>query len=360
MIRMRFSCLFGALACGVLVFATGCGVRELGGLFGSGDPEGTGDSGQVGSPTERDCDAPFEPFSERDSWTILSDSDSPEGRTGVMITGFGGEIDSIMIGPATFLGPGEQPSCFLAASDVSVRFDENEVTIVGTATDDASDGTCGIELRGTISRCGTPVFLGPGLDVFDMEVEGHTTLAGERTALGVLQLMRIRVPEPTPCEDVPTSLAGMGWSLTSTDPLASFGPPPDADVFIDISGTDETVQYAGIYERGDFDERVDPEPLLDCFGESPEGTVFLDGDTLTVAMQLENEFDEAAEACSLAFTGTVADCSISEFFGDMGGDLGQRVMRIEGEGAYSGAGREGSITTLYLFVTEASAMQYPE
>ena len=84
MIRMRFSCLLRVLASGVLVFATGCGALELGGLFGSGDRRGAGDSGQAGSPTDRECDAHFEPFGERHSWTILSDSDAPEGPTGVM------------------------------------------------------------------------------------------------------------------------------------------------------------------------------------------------------------------------------------------------------------------------------------
>lgn len=401
------------------------------------------------------CDVAFTPLGEQDFWLLASDL-TTGGDAAIAAFGVGDFVEIVNVADAAFDGEG----CFGFGEELTFEFSGNAITVggelsggdffgfpgigfedvfgdfdidieddpdglpgfdgglpdgsdfggddgapEGSGTDasepDIGDG-CAVAFTATIASCGNVIAPFPGLsiEVYIVEVDGTASVGGIETDLGPMDLIVVRVPDPTPCAEPPL-LQGMAWSLNTTNPLLFFPGPDDvSDVFVSVSGFDESIEFASLYESsGDFfvdgpfpgdDDFIDPfedgepppvpaedEPVgdeppvdepfedepffeldssVDCFGDYPEGSIQFDGETLTIDVVLEGfaPYDPSDEngfetiPCSLAFEGTVVECV--EAGDSLFGPEGMRVATIEGTGTYASGDVTGTFTTFYLSV----------
>ena len=427
-------------------------------VAGEGSAEGAAgaevEGAEVGSDTAdaavfgTSCDVAFTPLGEQDFWLLTSDLTNG-GDVAVAAFGVGDFVEIVNVADAAFDGEG----CFGFGEELTFEFSGNTIIASGElsggdffpfpgigfeevfpdidigngsgdlpdfdgelpegfdfgddngapngsgtdASEPGIDDGCAVAFTATIASCGNVIAPFPGLsiEVYIVEVDGTASVNGVETALGPMDLIVVRVPEPTPCAEPPL-LQGMAWSLNTTNPLLFFPGPDDvSNVFVSVSGFDESIEFATLYESsGDFfgdgpfpgnddifdlfedgepppvpaeDEPVEDEPFedepffevdssVDCFGDYPEGSIEFDGETLTIDVVLEGFAPYHPEAengfetipCSLAFEGTVVECV--EAGDSLFGPEGMRVVTIEGTGTYTSGDVTGTFATLYLSV----------
>jgi len=309
------------------------------------------------------CELSSVPFVEEEFWTIISDPLAADQAVFLTISGVGNSVEGIQIITDPFTGDG----CTGTDPDATFSFDgqhlsleamfSREPTFAGPfdptigpipADPQASDveEMCSVRLTAAISSCGTRIFFPLPFEVFDLDIEAEIGVAGElfdRPA--AVQIMRFRPPQPTPCDDPPTSLPPMGWSLSNSNQTSFFLPPEDGDrVFIDVFGIGDQVDSVSLYAQPFFQDALAEDAdleVLDCSIGRPDGTVTFDGTTLTIDMA-------TAEGCAITFTGTVADCGLYSLGGLFGAGPPTQVIRIEGRGTYSSGATTGEFGTLYL------------
>lgn len=318
---------------------------------------GDGDAGEelpdAAPPVAGECrstDVHFTNFQDGEPWILATRFFDLGDDPLLMGMGIGDRLSGLALGADLVAGPG----CAALGGDVEMTIEDGRIEVIAELTGYDDDARCRFELSAMIDPCGHDVL---GLTVFDVVGDATAVIGEETIAISALQIIRIPVPEPTPCEAPVETLAGRSWSISNTDLSgpSGFGFPFPTGPSLNIWGSGEDVESATWF--GDIFDIEREDDIEGCFGGPSDGTVSFDGQTLTIDLEFDNEV--GGPPCVIEYTGAVASCTIPGSGGLFGGfeyETGSQVLRIDGTGRFAGGGLEGELTTLYVNVFEP----YPE
>jgi hypothetical protein len=155
-----------------------------------------------------------------------------------------------------------------------------------------------------------------------------------------------------PCHEIPTTVEGKEWSLTTADPRAMF-PAMTDDVEVSISGVGHEVTSAWLFT---------PITQTDegCDSSAPDLTLFFDSQSLSVNGSIAG----VSEDCELNFEGEVTDCvepsgEVTRCDIEPSGEVtdcveDEHTLRFEGQGTYRSADGTGVLSTMFLHLSERS------
>lgn len=350
---MRIATLIGCLG---VVMMWGCTMNTLVSSA-EDDPSGNpsdqsegnlqGISGGEGEAGEcRATDIPFTGLADGDVWFLASRFFDLEGDPLLLGLGSGEQVSALFVGADLLSGGG----CAGAGSDVDFTIDGSTIELRADLSSFDDDQSCTFELSGVIDPCGHDVL---GLTVFDVIGDATARIGGEEFVFGGLEIIRLTLPEPEPCEEPVESFADRLWVISNDGSGAGGFPlpfPVTTGPSVSLSGFGEQVQSVNMF-NGFLDFDSFDEESLGCFGFAPEGEFSFDGETLSIDITSEN--DDGGPPCSIVFTGTVVSCTLpGGGLLDFGFESDSRMLRVEGAGRFLGGGVEGELDVLLVTVFE--------
>lgn len=357
------------------------------------------------------------PFAEGEGWILTSDTTTGQpGLAYFTMNGAGNLVSNIEVvtdvltnDHCSIQSPDSASEGFNPASpspySIDFEFDGASMRVSASSQGDEFTPGCSVEFTASVARSGAEQAL-LGFNVFDVSIPGQALVSGKPVRFAPLQLNRVRTPRPIACEESPTSLVGLSWTISNVKPgTATVLPVPlSAEATgVGISGFDETISSVNLVGGGragcngsagtfSFDgtnlsfessfapfEPPPPDPncndtcefafdgQCDDGRESaatstcPAGSDCTDCGPLAPQPPSPEEPQdgnggsgqlpdvEPPQTCSVTFSGKIAECGI--FLSPIVGLSGAtEVLRIEGVGSFTDGENSGELTTVYLTI----------